>query len=604
MTNVVLNAGSGGATVGTDTVTGVDYQIVKVGFSATGVAPVQTSAANPLPVVQTGTPALPTGAATAAKQPALGTAGSASTDVITVQGIASGTAQNVSGTVTANAGSGSFTVAQATAGNLNATVVGSGSFTVAQATAASLNATVVQATAASLNATVLSSGAVASGATDSGNPVKVGGKYNSTPITLTDGQRGDLQLNPAGSLNVNIVSGAGSGGTALADNATFTRGTTSETPAGGVVETSAPTLTTGKAGALSLTTAGGLRIDGSGVTQPVSQATASSLNAAVVGSIASGSADSGNPVKVGGKYNSSPITLTNGQRGDLQLDASGYLEVNIKAGAGSGGTALADNTTFTRGTTSETPIGGVVETSAPTLTAGNAGAMSLTTLGSLRVAVAEGGIPGFNEDAPATSGDGGVQMLAVRQDSLVSSVSTDGDYGSLKFNSVGSLYVANNVLQLAGTTVDTNSGNKSAGTQRVVIATDQPNLTTALNVSDLPVTTGGLSWFSALAPATPAATSIKSSAGQLYALACYNILATPVYLKLYNLATGSVTLGTTSALMEFMIPGNTAGTGFTLNIDKGIAFSTAITFAVTSGISLTDNTSTTASSVIVNAGYK
>lgn len=43
-----------------------------------------------------GTVSLPTGAATAAKQPALGTAGSASTDVITVQGIASGTAQPVS----------------------------------------------------------------------------------------------------------------------------------------------------------------------------------------------------------------------------------------------------------------------------------------------------------------------------------------------------------------------------------------------------------------------------------------------------------------------------------------------------------------------------
>jgi hypothetical protein len=47
--------------------------------------------------------ALPTGAATAAKQPALGTAGSASTDVITVQGIASGIAQPVSGTVSVNA---------------------------------------------------------------------------------------------------------------------------------------------------------------------------------------------------------------------------------------------------------------------------------------------------------------------------------------------------------------------------------------------------------------------------------------------------------------------------------------------------------------------
>lgn len=45
-----------------------------------------------------GTVSLPTGAATAAKQPALGTAGSASTDVITVQGIASMTALKVDGT--------------------------------------------------------------------------------------------------------------------------------------------------------------------------------------------------------------------------------------------------------------------------------------------------------------------------------------------------------------------------------------------------------------------------------------------------------------------------------------------------------------------------
>jgi hypothetical protein len=46
--------------------------------------------------------ALPSGAATAAKQPALGTAGTASTDVITVQGIANGTVIPVSGSVTAS----------------------------------------------------------------------------------------------------------------------------------------------------------------------------------------------------------------------------------------------------------------------------------------------------------------------------------------------------------------------------------------------------------------------------------------------------------------------------------------------------------------------
>jgi len=37
--------------------------------------------------------------------------------------------------------------------------------------------------------------------------------------------------------------------------------------------------------------------------------------------------------------------------------------------------------------------------------------------------------------------------------------------------------------KLNGTTIDTNSGTKSAGTQRIVIATDQPNLTTPLNVT-------------------------------------------------------------------------------------------------------------------------
>lgn len=69
-----------------------------------------------------GTISLPTGAATAAKQPALGTAGTASADVITVQGIASMTAlkvdgsavtQPISGTVTANAGTGTFAISAA-----------------------------------------------------------------------------------------------------------------------------------------------------------------------------------------------------------------------------------------------------------------------------------------------------------------------------------------------------------------------------------------------------------------------------------------------------------------------------------------------------------
>jgi len=47
---------------------------------------------------------------------------------------------------------------------------------------------------------VEAAGAVAAGAADSGNPVKVGGKYNVTPPTLDDGDRGDAQLNALGAL--------------------------------------------------------------------------------------------------------------------------------------------------------------------------------------------------------------------------------------------------------------------------------------------------------------------------------------------------------------------------------------------------------------------
>lgn len=45
-----------------------------------------------------------------------------------------------------------------------------------------------------------------------------------------------------------------------------------------------------------------------------------------------------------------------------------------------------------------------------------------------------------------------------------------------------------NISQVGGTNIDTNSGSKSAGTQRVVLATDQPQLTNALKVDGSGVT--------------------------------------------------------------------------------------------------------------------
>lgn len=55
----------------------------------------------------------------------------------------------------------------------------------------------------------------------------------------------------------------------------------------------------------------------------------SGLTNTVVGNVASGAADSGNPVKVGGRYNLTNPTLADGQRGDLQLGSRGALSVTL-----------------------------------------------------------------------------------------------------------------------------------------------------------------------------------------------------------------------------------------------------------------------------------
>lgn len=52
-------------------------------------------------------------------------------------------------------------------------------------------------------------GSAASGATDAGNPVKIGGVFNTTFPTLTTGQRGDVQLTSRGQLVTSLFSTTG-----------------------------------------------------------------------------------------------------------------------------------------------------------------------------------------------------------------------------------------------------------------------------------------------------------------------------------------------------------------------------------------------------------
>lgn len=143
---------------------------------------------------------LPSGASTAAKQPALGTAGTASADVITVQGIASMTALKVDGSAVTQPVSGPVTDAQ-----LRATAVPVSLASVPSHAVTNAGTFAVQA-----------AGDVAHDAVDSGAPVKIGGVATSSQQTaVASGDR----VNTAHTLNgspivapyttpENIVSGA------------------------------------------------------------------------------------------------------------------------------------------------------------------------------------------------------------------------------------------------------------------------------------------------------------------------------------------------------------------------------------------------------------
>ena len=212
-----------------------------------------------------------------------------------------------------------------------------------------------------------------------------------------------------------------------------------------------------------------------------------------------------------------------------------------------------------------------------------------------------------------------------------------------------------NLAQLASTTPDTNSGLKSAGTLRVVIATDQVQLSNALKVdgsavtqpvsgtvsitansavnvaqingvapstgngasgtgvqrvtlasdstgqvSLAPKTSGGLSVSRTISAASTNATSVKASAGQLYSVMASNTNAAARYLKIYNKASAP-TVGSDTPVMTILIPPNSSGVVATW--ESGLAFGTGIALALTTGVTDADTGAVAANEIVAHLFY-
>lgn len=91
-----------------------------------------------------------------------------------------------------------------------------------------------------------------------------------------------------------------------------------------------------------------------------------------------------------------------------------------------------------------------------------------------------------------------------------------------------------------------------------------------------PKTTGGNSMYTAAA--TNTAAQVKSGAGQVYSYDIHNPNAAISYVSFYDVAVGSVTVGTTTQKRVVGIPANSRASG---TFEVGLAFGTAIVVAAT-----------------------
>jgi hypothetical protein len=294
-----------------------------------------------------------------------GTAGTAATGVITIQGIASMVAvkvdgsavtQPVSGTVTANAGTGTFTVADNQAITDNAAFTDGTSkvfvagyifdetagtaltendaaaarvdskraqvFVMEDATTRGQRATVTAANAVKVDGSAVTQPVSGTVTANQGTAAAGSGAW---PVTVTD--TANTVVKPGDSANnairVNVVAGS-SGGTSQTDQATFVAGSTAFTPVGGVFNDGLTALTSGQNATVRLTNNRAEHVN-------LRNASGTEIGTAttplvVGGNVASGATDSGNPNKIGGvAHTAQPTAVTDGQRVDLITDKIGRL---------------------------------------------------------------------------------------------------------------------------------------------------------------------------------------------------------------------------------------------------------------------------------------
>lgn len=403
-------------------------------------------------IIDSGTITLPVGASTAAKQPALGTAGTASTDVITVQGITSMTpllatlsaeTTKAIGVVRLADGSGNLVASNANAGTRAIAAViydASGNaitaFSGSGGTSSNFGSAVPSAgTAAGLSdGTNMQLGRVVDSDTGagtvyvqtvnpvfraSGGPVEAGTSSNPYNVVFPSAQ---------------AVTCAACAAT-IVDDAAFTVATTPVTPVGGTYKVTRDAVNDGDAGAFAMNIN---RAIYASLETPLGDSVMDdTLNSVVV-------SPSGGAMTVTGQ---GTFSVQGGAAHDGPAAGFQPLTIGGYASAAAPSDVSADNDAvrawYLRNGSGVQNLaaGGTLITATSTSLNTNITAGTVTTVSTLTSLSQLGGVALPIEDAAETAAGVGIYAMAVRRDTAASSSTTTGDNSTVNTDVLGKLWV-------------------------------------------------------------------------------------------------------------------------------------------------------------------
>ena len=204
--------------------------------------------------------------------------------------------------------------------------------------------------------------------------------------------------------------------------------------------------------------------------------------------------------------------------------------------------------------------------------------------------------------------DNAAFTLSTSKVSVQGGVYQNGTPGTLADNDAGAILLNSTAGQMVELMASSAAiGVVDLGANNDVTATLDAETTKVIgSVISAAAATGGMSFTQLGIAAADNDVVIKASAATVYFISIQSLDATPVYLKLFNLA--SFTPGTSSASMQFMCPANSTaanGAGVVLNFGaQGIQFDTGLCALIATGFALADNTAVSANEVIVQIGWE